>query len=86
MPGVTGCLIADRSGLCLGCTYFYFTPNLKLIFFFLQMINQLFLLARGNLSSNCAGMIAAIMSQASKLEPDMDPPVVLFENESRYTN
>ncbi|KAF7991759.1 hypothetical protein HCN44_010560 [Aphidius gifuensis] len=57
MPGVTGCLIADRSGLCLG--------------------------SKGNVSSECAGMIAAIINQASKLEPGLDSPVVLFENETR---
>ncbi|XP_063229919.1 ragulator complex protein LAMTOR5-like [Bacillus rossius redtenbacheri] len=56
-PGVTGCILADNQGLCLG--------------------------VRGKASCQSSGIIAAIASQAARLEPGAKPPVVSLENDSR---
>lgn len=55
--GIVGCLLADRSGLCLG--------------------------AKGNASSDSAGIIAAIADQVAKLEPNSPAPVISLKNDSR---
>ncbi|KAH0554851.1 uncharacterized protein LOC123264238 [Cotesia glomerata] len=54
--GIMGCILTDKSGLCLG--------------------------AKGNISPDCAGIIAAIANQASKLEP-LATPVISLQSDSR---
>ncbi|KAK0158934.1 hypothetical protein PV328_009869 [Microctonus aethiopoides] len=55
--GVTGCILTDKSGLCLG--------------------------AKGNISADSAGLIAAIADQAAKLEPESDLPIITLQNDSK---
>lgn len=43
----------------------------------------MFVLGKGSVSTDSAGIIAAIAEQAAKLEPHNRPPVVTFENDSR---
>ncbi|XP_057329192.1 uncharacterized protein LOC130670033 [Microplitis mediator] len=54
--GITGCILTDKSGLCLG--------------------------AKGNISPDSAGIIAAIANQAAKLDPE-DAPIVSLQSDSR---
>lgn len=39
--------------------------------------------AKGNASTNSAGIIAAIADQVTKLEPKSPPPVISLQNDSR---
>ncbi|XP_015111068.1 uncharacterized protein LOC107037179 [Diachasma alloeum] len=57
VPGVTGCILTDKAGLCLATA--------------------------GNISGDSAGLIAAIASQAAKLEPGLEAPIICLQNNSR---
>ncbi|XP_034948621.1 ragulator complex protein LAMTOR5 homolog [Chelonus insularis] len=38
---------------------------------------------KGNASGNSAGLIAAIANQAAQLDPELDPPIISLQNNSR---
>ncbi|KAK7872988.1 hypothetical protein R5R35_004292 [Gryllus longicercus] len=55
--GVTGCVLADNKGLCLGVT--------------------------GKASKESSGIIKAIADQVGKLHPDLPPPAISLESDSK---
>lgn len=57
VSGVTGCVLADDKGLCLGVI--------------------------GKASKESSGIIKAIADQVAKLHPDLPPPVICLETETK---
>lgn len=43
----------------------------------------MFLLAKGQASTESAGILVALAEQAAKLEPQRRPPILLLENDLR---
>ncbi|XP_058793213.1 uncharacterized protein LOC131665373 [Phymastichus coffea] len=55
--GVIGCILTDKSGLCLG--------------------------VKGKVSSDSAGVIAAMAELVTKIEPGSETPIISLQNEAR---
>lgn len=69
-----GCIFVDHQGLCLGGI----KPQHNFFFNWYTFVFS----AKGQASTDSAGIITALADQSAKLDPSGKPPVIHFENDS----
>ena len=86
---VTGIIICDNQGLCLGGNkynqfiFFFIFLFITFVHVLLLLLLFFFFTVRGKASEKNAGLISALAKQVTKFEPDSEPPVLTLENDSR---